>query len=402
MFGKNGLIKKLLDSHTQKYTQEEIRERIEAKIVSTVEKETALGNDITVASILQELVEEGIFESIDKAENIGNIEGYEVKLKQNEEDIVIESIKEATNVRITYKLDPKGYTNSDKVAILFKVEGKVKSITKPDGLAIYTDRDTIAIDYEVYKNGRYQFIVENEDGTSITKDVIVDTIDKLPPLDFEIITKLDGNKLTILHEVKDSDTTEESVCSGIDRYEYFIKALGENSYTLYNTNEIENLILGTYSVYVVAYDKAGNYTSSSVKTVFPSSTILYNSNQPDISQWDFSVQRDVKYGISDDKWMYLNGFINGVGGGPYYTEGRVTTKQFYDLAQYNTLTITIQSYIPYNLFIGIVDENEEWIVQKTPDKNGDLIFDLKDINKSGKIRIEINGSIIYISKIILE
>lgn len=290
------------------------------------------------------------------------------------------------------------------MAILFKIEGKVKSVTKPDGLLIYPNKEKIAIDYEVDKNGRYPFVIENEDGTSITKNVIVDTIDKLPPLDFEITAKMSGKKLTISHEVKDSPEIEESACSGIERYEYFVKSSGDIDYKSYNTNIIEDLDTDTYLVYVVAYDKAGNYTSSSVKTVAPANTILYNSNQPDISQWNFSVQRDVRYGISNNKLLYLQGHINGiVEGWTFYTKGTATTKQLHDLSQYNTLTITISDYaIRTKLIVGIIDENEEWIVQKTPNTKGELIFDLKDITKLGRVCIEIDNANIYISKIILE
>lgn len=395
---------KITNSDTQKYTQEEIRQKVEVAIINILEKERALGNDITVENILQELVENDIFESIDKEESIGNIQEYQVKLKDEESNIVIEDIMKVTDLRITYKLEPKGYTNLDKVAILFKIEGKVKSVTKPDGLVIYPNKEKIAIDYEVDKNGRYPFVIENEDGTSIIKNVIVDTIDKLPPLDFEIVAKMNGKALTVSHEVKDNAATEESGCSGIERYEYFIKGTNDIDYKSYNTNIIENLEADTYSVYVIAYDKAGNHTNSPVKTVLPTSTILYNSNQPDISQWNFSVQRDVRYGISNDKLLYLQGYINGiVEGWTFYTKGTGTTKQIYDLSQYNTLTITISDYaIRTKLVVGIIDESEEWIIQKTPNANGELIFDLKDITKLGRVRIEIDNANIYISKIILE
>lgn len=74
-----------------------------------------------------------------------------------------------------------------------------------------------------------------------------------------------------------------------------------------------------------------------------------------------------------------------------------TTKQIYDLSQYNTLTITIPDYyIGTKLVVGIIDENEEWIVQKTPNEKGDLVIDLKDISKLGRVRIEVDNSDIYI------
>lgn len=406
--GENALAINITSNTIQKYTQEEIRQKVEVALINTLEKERALGNSITVENILQELVENEIFESIDKEDGIGNIQEYQIKLKEEASNIVIEYIREVTGVRITYKLEPKGYTNSEKVSILFKVEGKVKSITKPDGLVIYPSKEKIAIDYDVDKNGRYPFIIENEDGTSITKDVIVDIIDKLPPLDFEIIAKMNGRTLTISHQVKDNPATEESVCSEIERYEYFIKGTNDTNYKLYNTNNIENLPLDTYLVYVIAYDKAGNHTSSSVKNVLPSSTVLYNSNNPDISQWDFIVEKNVKkYGIYNnlmtmDSYALSFGIVNGVWQGGK-EKGTATTKQLYDLSQYTSLTVTISDYrIKDELIIGVVDENEEWVVQKTPNANGELILDLKDINQLGRVRIYIDNALIYISRVSLD
>lgn len=406
--GENTLIKKINSNNVQKYTQEEIRKKVETAITNTLEKERVLGNDITIASILQELVENDIFESIDKEVGIGNIQEYQIKLKEDASNIVIEDIRKVAGTRITYKLEPKGYTNSEKVSILFKVEGKVKSITKPDGLVIYPNKEKIAIDYEVDKNGKYPFTIENEDGTSITKHAIVDTIDKLSPLDFEITAKMNGTTLTISHEVKDSPLAEESVCSGIERYEYFIKGTNNDDYKLYNTNNIENLTLDTYFVYVIAYDKAGNHTSSSVKTVLPASTLLYNSNNPDISQWEFIVEKNVKkYGIYNnlmtmDSYALSFGIVNGVWQGGK-EKGTATTKQLYDLSQYTSLTVKISDYAIVNeLIIGVVDENEEWIIQKTPNKSGELILDLKNINQLGRLRIYIDNALIYISRISLD
>lgn len=259
--GENGLFK-IAKQAVQKYTVEEIRERIEIEIANIIAKETALGNDITIGNVLQELLDNETFESIDKKEHIGNIEEYEVKLKQNDDgSIVIEGVEKATGIRMTYTLNPKGYTNVEQVSILFKVQGKVNKIAKPDGLIVYPTKDSVALDYPVDKNGTYLFIVENTEGISIEEQVIVDTIDRLPPKEFTITlnNKIDG--FIINGETKDQEKNDEYVCSGIDRYEYIvINSAGQE--IKFETNEITGLNAGTYTIYARAYDKAGNSITS--------------------------------------------------------------------------------------------------------------------------------------------
>lgn len=85
--------------------------------------------------------------------------------------------------------------------------------------------------------------------------------------------------------------------------------------------------------------------------------------------------------------------------------GRATTIQSYDLSQYKSLTMTISSYefgSNGTLTLGIKNEAGEWLVQKTPEANGDLVFDLSKINGNGKVCIEVNYAEIFVSKINLE
>lgn len=275
-FKGNIIIKK--NQTAEKYEIEEIRENINTQIESSITKETSLGNDVTIDRVLQELVTNKTFESIDKETNTGNIGEYQIKLKQDEnENIIIEDIKKAEGMRITYTLDPVSYTNKDKVSILFKVEGNIKSITKPDGLVIYSNKNILATDYEVDKNGTYQFIVEDTEGTKITKNVIVDTIDKLAPKDFEITAVGTTEKIEITGTTEDAQSDELNVKSGIERYEYYVKQSSATNYTKYESNEITGLFLGNnYSIYVVAYDKAGNSKQSEVVNITIKSIVFLN------------------------------------------------------------------------------------------------------------------------------
>lgn len=297
--GENGLFK-IAKQAVQKYTVEEIRERIEIEIANIIAKETALGNDITIEHVLQELLDNEAFESIDKKEHIGNIEEYEVKLKQNGDgSIVIEGVEKATGIRMTYTLNPKGYTNAEQVSILFKVQGKVNKVTKPDGLIVYPTKDCVALDYPVDKNGTYLFIVENTEGISIEKQVIVDTIDRLPPKDFEITATSTRTGININGATKDQEETTENTSSGIDHYEYFVKKSTDKKYTRYETKTVEVEGGVTYNIYVISYDKAGNRTQSN--------TITLEKITPPAS--NYGQGEKVNYtanGISDWEIFYKN------------------------------------------------------------------------------------------------
>lgn len=266
--GKNGIINRA-KSAKEKYEITQLKEEIELEIQKIEQKEVKLGNEITLESVLQELLDNKTFETIDKEDKIGYIEIYEVKLKYNEEigeenKVIVDYIKEEEGVRITYSLEPSTYTKQEKVDILLKVQGKVKSITKPDGLVIYPKQDIVGIDYYVTANGTYSFIIENENGKKEEKNVIVDIIDRLPPKSFEIeaeATIYGGLKITA--NAEDGEADETNAKSGIGKYEYYIKLESENEYTKYDVNEIKNLPSGTYKIYAVAYDKAENRIQSS-------------------------------------------------------------------------------------------------------------------------------------------
>lgn len=251
-----------------------IKEQVEFEILNCKVKAFAVNEELTIESVLQELVEEGTFDSIDKKEQIGNIGEYEVKLKYNENnEVVIEYIKKADGVRVTYKLEPVGYTNKAKVNIVIKAIGKVKSLTNQDGLVAYAENGEVTLDYGVTANGTYIFKVENEEGIITDKEVIVDTIDILAPLDFTITAGVAENgDVTITHTARDKESDGNSVCSGIEKIEYYLQKEGETSYTKIEAlvdeenkqpyvgedGVIHNLPTGTHKIYGVAVDKAGN------------------------------------------------------------------------------------------------------------------------------------------------
>lgn len=264
----NNAIKKMREI-SSKYELEELMQIMQSNIEQIVEKEQSLGNEITIENLLQELLDNKTFTTINKAENTGLTQENEVKLKYNEENqIEIEYIQPLEEERTEYYLYPSSYTNQKKVEISFHTTEKLKSITKPDGLIIYPQTSEIWIDYTVTKNGIYKFKIEKEDGTEEEKQVIVDTIDTLPPKVFDIeVTSPEYWKIEINGRTEDEQANELNIESGIDHYEYWIKHENETSFTKYLENVINVIYAGTYDVYCVVIDKAGNSTKTNTHKV---------------------------------------------------------------------------------------------------------------------------------------
>ena len=122
-------------------------------------------------------------------------------------------------------------------------------------------RTIVGFDYEVNKNGNYIFKIVDMENNEIEKNIFIDLIDTLAPEDFTPEVEKDENNITIKENGKDADATEESSKSGIDHYEYYLTD-GQGNVTKYDSNKIENMTLGKYKIYLIAYDKAGNSKKS--------------------------------------------------------------------------------------------------------------------------------------------
>ena len=274
---QNGIFNKASEGK-DKYEIASIRENVELELTA-LEIENIDKDPITIEAALIELSKKKIFDSIDMEGNTGFTGEYEVILKNNEKGKVkVEIVQKITGVRASYVLTPEGYTNEKNVDITFKVKGKVKSVIDPSGNKYDAKDNEITVTYNVKSNGKYTFKMINEEGKELEKEVIVNTIDTLEPKDFEIsiVGEKDGileigeneeRKIEIIANAQDAEATKESVCSQIDRYEYYIKSSTESQYTKYDTNIIEDVLSNNYDIYVIAYDKAGNKKESSVKSI---------------------------------------------------------------------------------------------------------------------------------------
>ncbi len=174
-------------------------------------------------------------------------------------------VGEANETIITYTTEPNGYTNQNKVKVLVKITNPkgIKSILKPGETdkILPQDRTTAGIEFTVTKNGHYILKVEDVDGNEVSKDIYIDLIDMVAPEEFTPEIQKADSSITVIENGKDAEATEESCKSGIDHYEYYLID-SSNKETKYDTNKIENLELGSYKLYVIAYDKAGNNTKS--------------------------------------------------------------------------------------------------------------------------------------------
>lgn len=263
VLGENGIITKAQQAKGQ-YEISEIKEKVEMGLAE-LEVEYINKEKLTIETALTELKNKGIFNVIEEQEGIGYIGNYEVKLKYNSKNgIEIEYVEIATGIRISYTLNPEGYTKVNDVKIQLEVKGEIKNVKCPNGDVLEAVNNVVQTSYPVTANGTYKFIIEDTNGNIKEKEIVVDTIDTVSPKDFTISAENTGEGFIITAVAEDGDATENSVKSGIERYEYYVKKSDEDIYTKYETSEIKGLELGNYDIYAIAYDKAGNTNDTPV------------------------------------------------------------------------------------------------------------------------------------------
>ena len=179
----------------------------------------------------------------------------------------IRYIGKANETVITYTTEPKSYTNQNKIKVLIKITSTngIKSILKPgeDDAILPQNQTTVGIDFTVSRNGHYTLKVVDNENNETFKDIYIDLIDTLEPLEFTPKVQKSGNNINIIENGQDAEATEDSSKSGIKYYEYYL-VNEKGNITKYETNKIENLTLGNYKIYVIAYDKAGNHKQSNI------------------------------------------------------------------------------------------------------------------------------------------
>ena len=184
----------------------------------------------------------------------GIYKGYEFTI---DEKYVAKIGEKATGIRILTNIEPTGWTKGPvKATITIKSNNGLAKI-KPEGeeeIKVSGTEYTITKE-NITENTTYKYEVTDSQGTTATKTVEINTIDTNAPADFSITAENTAEGLKITGTTTDAE-------SGINKYEYYAKKSTDGNYTKYDSNPITGLSSGTYSVYAIAYDKAGNTKQS--------------------------------------------------------------------------------------------------------------------------------------------
>ena len=188
----------------------------------------------------------------------GVYKGYEFTI---DEKYVVHIGKKSTGIRVITELSPKGYTNQNVTAtIVISCNNGISTIkqTKPSSetaINVNGAKEYTITKSDISENTIYEYEITDSQENKTTKTIEITTIDKNAPADFTITAENTAEGLKITGTTTDAE-------SGIDKYEYYAKKSTDSDYTKYNSNPITGLAGGTYSVYAVAYDKAGNTKQS--------------------------------------------------------------------------------------------------------------------------------------------
>ena len=197
-------------------------------------------------------------------ETTGIYKGYEFYVDKNKKAHITEK---ATGIMISCSVNPSGYTNQNvKATITITCNEGIQSIkqTEPtEEIITASGTEKTIVKENIEANTTYEYEVTDTKGNTETKIAQVTNIDKDDPTSCTITAEVKDGAIEITATAEDAESREDgtSVKSGIGRYEYYVIDSNDNT-TQYDTNKIENLASGTYSVYVIAYDKAGNSKQS--------------------------------------------------------------------------------------------------------------------------------------------
>lgn len=267
LMGENGLFARVKKSK-EKYSISEAKEKLELAI-STLQIEQE-GNG-------ENLKKEDLPKINNDEIDVRDTSNFPVKVICNnyefniDSNFVISYVGIANETIVTYTTDPEGYTNKNEVKILIKIKNSkgIKTIEYPnDNDKLLANGQTeVGFDYKVTANGTYTFKIVDNDNIETTKDIVIEKIDTVVPKDFTpSIENIKSTAFTVVANVEDGDETDTSIKSGIEKYEIFVNNTKyESSQKIFKVTGLTKKT--SYSVYVKAYDRAGNFKQSSTITV---------------------------------------------------------------------------------------------------------------------------------------
>ena len=182
-FNNGNIIENSL-SATEKAKVESMKENIQLAITSRMVKEDG---EVSIEQIIDELEKKGLVESGNSNSENGQVktkqDGYVYEIKQdnygnwNVSYIGTGKIEEV-KIAMTASANTTGISNSVAITVSAKAKSGIKSLQMPNGeVKTYGSGNTeVTESYEVTANGTYSFIAINNNGDSITKQVVVGNI----------------------------------------------------------------------------------------------------------------------------------------------------------------------------------------------------------------------------------
>ena len=238
-------------------------------------------------------------------EPTGIYKGYEFYVDKNKKAHIT---GKATGIMISCSVDPSEYTNQNvKATITITCNDGIKTIkqTKPTEETTITASGTeyTIVKEDIESNTTFEYEVIDSKGNKDTKVAQVTNIDKDAPTSCTITAKVKDGAIEVTATAEDAESREDgtSVKSGIGKYEYYVIDSNDNT-TKYDTNKIENLASGTYSVYVKAYDKAGNSKQSDTVSDLQISAVLNNITAKMVAE-----HPETYYGLKVTNYESING-----------------------------------------------------------------------------------------------
>ena len=199
--------------------------------------------------------------SAEESETIEGIyKGYEFTI---DEKYVAHMGEKSTGIRILTNIEPTGWTKGPvKVNITIKSNKGLAKI-KPESekeIDVGGKTEYVITKENITQNTTFKYEVTDNQGTTTNKTIEIKNIDTNAPTKCEIEkteNTEEGLKITVNAEDAESE---------IEKIEYYVSKKDENKYQKYETNPIK-LESGTYNIYAIAYDKAGNTKQSSTQNI---------------------------------------------------------------------------------------------------------------------------------------
>ena len=261
--GENGLFTRAKQAK-EDYYMSSAKEKLELAISDLIIEKTSRGEDLKKEDLTKINSDEIDVKSTDNFPVEVICQSYQFSIDEN---FTVTYVGKANETVITYTTEPEGYTKERTILIKIKVSNSngLQKIQNPNGLVISCNgKKTVGTEYSVNANGTYTFKIIDSNGNETLKDIVIEKIDNINP---KIIStsaqNITANSFTIKVEAEDGEETKDSVKSGMERYEYYIKKSTDKEFVRYDSKDKEYIMSAakqetTYTIYIVAYDKAGN------------------------------------------------------------------------------------------------------------------------------------------------